>query len=122
MRNYYDVAGLEQAIKRILERHVGRNEAIRRKSLLRLLANASYQVTDRVMRAQINQLRKDGVLICSAGGENGGYWLAESPEELEEFIEHELHPRAMDFLEQEKALKLEAARRWGEGKQLILDF
>ena len=65
------------------------------------------------MRACINELRKAGHLICSTGGEGGGYYLPEDWEEMNEFIERELHPRAMDLLEQEKALIAEAEKRWG---------
>lgn len=66
------------------------------------------------MRAQINLLRKQGVLIYSAGGHGGGYYIARDWGELEDYIRQELRPRAIDLLEQEKALKTGARREWGE--------
>ena len=50
----------------------------------------------------------------SAGGRGGGYYIARNWQELEDFIGQELRPRAMDLLEQEKALKVGAKREFGE--------
>jgi hypothetical protein len=68
---------------------------------------------DRPMRECINELRKRGQFICSAGGHKGGYWLAADPAELQDYIDRELHPRAVDLLEQEKALRAAADKQWG---------
>ena len=105
--------GLDRAILRILSFHQGRKQAISRGRFVGDLARVGFGVNERAMRACINELRKDGHLICSTGGEGGGYYLPEDWNELAEFIERELHPRAMDLLEQEKALRAEAEKRWG---------
>jgi hypothetical protein len=98
----------------VLKFHTGRKNAVSRPAMLTYLKQLGFNLKDdRPMRAAINLLRKQGIEICSAGGENGGYWLAADHEELEEYIQRELHPRAMDLLEQEKALKAEAEKRWG---------
>ena len=109
--------GLDRAVLRVLGFHPGREAAISRADLLRELANHGFRVPDRAARATINQLRKLGNPICSAGGEGGGYYMARDWKELDEFIEREMHSRAMDLLEQEKALRKEGERRWGRLRQ-----
>lgn len=106
---------LERAIMQsILKYHEGRDNAIPRKTMLARLAQLGFHMEDRQMRMAINLLRKRGNIICSRGGEDGGYYLPADWGELQEFIDHELHPRAMDFLEQERAMKDAARARWGE--------
>ena len=108
--------GLDSALLSILRFHIGRENAIPRSYLLEEIRRTGWAIgfSDRAMRAQINLLRKDGHLICSAGGRGGGYYLARNWSELEDYIGQELRPRAMDLLEQEKALKVGAKREWGE--------
>ena len=105
--------GVERGILRILSFHQGKKQAIGRGRVVAELVLMGYHVSEREMRACINELRKEGHLICSMGGEGGGSYLPADHEELEEYIERELHPRAMDMLEQEKALRAEAEKRWG---------
>ena len=107
-------SGLDRALLSILRYHIGRDNAIPRDNLLERLKSMGWRTGDRLMRAQINLLRKDGHLICSAGGHGGGYYIARDWGELEDYIGQELRPRAMDLLEQEKALKTGAHREWGE--------
>jgi hypothetical protein len=112
-------AGLERAVRRILEFHVGRKNAISRTQLIYDLANMGFDYIDkddRPVRGCINLIRKsgtDGSWICSTGGVGGGYWMAESNEELEEFIDHEEESRLGDFAKQMKAMRIAATKRWG---------
>jgi len=106
-------AGLDRAILRVLSFHQGRDQAIGRGKLVGELARLGFYVHERVMRACINELRKQGQLICSTGGDGGGYYLPANWSELDEYIRRELHPRAMDLLEQEQALKAAAEKQWG---------
>jgi len=106
-------AGLDRTLLHILEFHKGREQAIGRGALVGQCHQMGFRVHERVMRQVINELRKKGTPICSTGGEDGGYWLASGWEELTEFLEREVHPRAMDLLETEKALKQAAEQRWG---------
>lgn len=107
--------GLERTLLLILGERIGRENALPRASLLALVRSmpACKTVTDRQLRAAVNQLRKAEHTICSAGGEEGGYWMGASWEEVEEYTRRELHSRAMDLLEQEQAMKRGAEKRWG---------
>lgn len=110
--------GLDRAVLRVLSQRIGREAAISRPDLLRALKSLGFDVHERAARAMINQLRKEGHLICSTGGNDGGYWLARSWEELGEYLEHEVMPRAYDLMEQAAALRKSAERMWGaESKQ-----
>jgi hypothetical protein len=108
-------AGLDRAILRVLSFHIGRKNAISRRKLVNDLVSMGfdYRKDDRPVRECINLMRKEGKRICSAGGLKGGYWIAKDWTELDEFIDKELHSRAMDMLEQEKALRKAAEELWG---------
>jgi hypothetical protein len=105
--------GLERTILDVLRLHVGREKAVSRFDLISNLSLLGYIGHERTIRACINKMRKDGILICSTGGENGGYWIPENWDELVEYLNIEIHPRAMDLLEQEKAMKAKAEQTWG---------
>ena len=114
-------AGVERALLRILSFHVGEEKAIRKPDLMGDLAVMGFRMNDdRGVRALINELRKRGHLICSKGGIGGGYWIALNRAEMEEFLEREVHSRAMDLLEQEKALRQAMNEKWGEGHQGLM--
>ena len=107
-------AGLDRAILRILSFHKGKDSVISRDDLVKACAAQGYKFKDdRPIRACINDLRKRGNLICSAGGNGGGYFSPASPQEFDEYLMRELHPRAMDLLEQEKAMRAAAEKLWG---------
>lgn len=113
--------GLDRAVLRVLSQRRGREMAISRDDLLAALRSLGFKVHERQARATINELRKSGQMICSTGGEGGGYWLASSWEELEEYLSREVHPRAMDLLEQEAALRRSGELAWGPaGQQMSL--
>ncbi len=105
--------GLERAVLRVLQKRIGLKMAISRPELVANVHYLGFTASDRQIRSVINQLRKEGHLICSTGGPNGGYWLAKDWGELRTFLENEVHPRAMDLLETEEALKRSAEERWG---------
>ena len=74
------------------------------------------------MRQAIHDLRRAGFLICSAPGEDGGYFMAATLEEFEEFCERELHPKAVDMLETESAMRAAARQQFGEATQPGIDL
>jgi hypothetical protein len=114
--------GPHRGILSVLRFHIGRSQAISREELLDQVKR-QFRLSERSMRNCINELRKDKRPICSMGGEGGGYYLPADPSELMDFCNHELHPRAMDLLDQEKALKTWAENAWGRyspEKQLFM--
>jgi len=116
------LAGLPHELDRIvvsaLRSHIGRQNAISRRELLEKLRPAVIALgmrparLDRNVRLAINRARKAGHLICATGGMNGGYFLAADQDELDAYLQVEVHSRAMDLLEQEKAMRTGAARLW----------
>jgi hypothetical protein len=115
-------AGLEDAILEVLAACNYRREAALSRSSLVLAASAKMgeDIPDRVIRLAIHSLRRKGVLICSAPGADGGYWLASDWQDVSEFFERELHPKAMDLLETESAMKEAARRKFGDAVQVSL--
>lgn len=109
--------GLDRALLRILTFHNGRENAIGRGEMVNMLKQHGFDVHERQARQVIHDLRRDGHLICSAPGEAGGYYMAQSNKEVDEFIQRELHPKAMDLLETEKSIREAARQKFGDGYQ-----
>lgn len=98
-------AGLDRALLRILSFHKGADNAISRIMLKGDCGRHGYHINERTMRAAINHLRKQGYPICSMGGENGGYYMATTRQELDDYIAREPQARINDFSEQIKAMR-----------------
>ena len=114
--------GLKRTVLRVLSYHIGRGQALGRKALV---AEVRRMVPchDRQVRLVINELRKDEVLICSTGGIDGGYWLAQDDDEYQAYRASEVVARIVDMNEQLRAMDAAALRQFGpvpEGKQLNL--
>lgn len=109
--------GLDRALLRVLSFHNGRENAIGRGAMVETLKAHGFDVSERQARQAIHDMRREGHLICSAPGENGGYFMAESRRDVDEFIDREIHPKAMDLLETEKSIRESAKRKFGEGYQ-----
>ncbi len=112
--------GLEKAILEVLNFHEGRDQAIGRGELVAILERRGYQRTERTMREAIKQLRRRGHLICAMPGEDGGYYLAASLEEFEEFDRLEFGAKIADMSETRQAMCQAARRKFGEGYQMEL--
>ena len=110
---YTDLAQVERALLRVLSFHVGRQNVIGRPGLLAQLNRSGFDVDDRQLRMQINLLRKRGILICSAGGRNGGYWIAANHDEIDRFLNHEVRARIADLSEQDRAMSTSARESFG---------
>jgi len=109
-------ATLEDRVRIELEEsHVGRQNAIKARVLARKLGEP-----ERVVRATIQALRKDGALILSAISPPYGYFVAETAEEWREFRHQNLRARALDILETDKAMAKAARERFGPAVQLAL--
>lgn len=102
--------GIDATILRVLTAHTGRQNAIGGRALMNELSQrVGGQVHERVIRDEIKQLRRQGYLICSAPGEDGGYYMAANKAEFEEFDRIEFGAKIADMNETRQAL-LKAAR------------
>lgn len=100
----------QRVTQEFLERATGYTD----KPVSQALALHGFQVHEREARVCINQLRKEGVQICSTGGGDGGYWLAENLDELEEYLNNEPLARIKDLSDQVNAMRAAAQKRWGK--------
>lgn len=99
------------AIMIVLSFHVGRYNTISRANLCAELNH--LQISDRQLREQIKQLRRSGHLIGSLSGENGGYYLITTPDDLHEFLRREYQAKIDDMRQTVEAMTNAASQRWG---------
>lgn len=117
--------GLERAVARIMEKRIGQNKAVQKPELLKLVRSLGFgadlapSTLERQVRMAIVSLRKTGTLICSSSGD-GGYFLAGSKGEYEEFIEREYGSKIRDMAATKAAMDQAARSQFGEGQQLGL--
>jgi hypothetical protein len=112
--------GLDRAVLQVLSYRMGRARAIGRAELVDAVRLIGYDSPERMVRHCIRELRREGRLICSAPGEDGGYYLAETLAEFEEFAEAEFRAKIADMSETLAAMKAAARAAFGEGVQLEL--
>lgn len=109
--------GLDRALLRVLSFHQGRDAAIGRQALVTDLGRMGYHVSERAARAQISQLRKAGHVICSAPGEDGGYYLPTTAQEFEDFVSQEYLAKIRDMQETLAAMRHAARQIWPDTGQ-----
>lgn len=112
--------GLDQAVLRVLMRYRGRANAVHRTDILHALELAGWTINDRMLRHTINELRKQGHLICAAASRDGGYFIAADRQEVDDFIRAEIDSRLSDLSETRRRLTASARQRFGEGVQMRL--
>jgi hypothetical protein len=120
MTDQFYPIGLEDAILFILSYHHGRKRAIGRSGLVWVLKQQGHSVGERPMRECIKQLRRQGHLICSMPGEDGGYYLAETLAEFQKFDQEEFGAKIADMNETRQALLKAARQQFGEAVQMEL--
>ena len=109
--------GLERAILRVLSFHRGRSKAIGRMALVAEVKRHGIQTTERQARECIKRLRRAGHLICSAPGEDGGYYLAETLAEYDDFRRTEFAAKIKDMSETMREMDAAARREFGSDIQ-----
>jgi repressor of nif and glnA expression len=112
--------GMEDALARILRYHTGKDKAIGRMAMVKGLANVGFHVGERAVRECIKALRRKSHLICSTPGEGGGYYMAESLAEFEEFDRSEMGAKISDMNETRQAMRAAAKQQFGDASQLGL--
>lgn len=113
-------AGLESALLNVLANHQGRQRAIGRGSLVYGLNVMGHQVHERAVRECIKQLRRQGHLICAMPGKDGGYYLAVTLAEFQEFDRAEFGAKIADMNETRQALLQAARKQFGDVVQMEL--
>lgn len=103
----------------ILAKYVGRKSAISRGQLVaRLITRGFKDLHERQMRECIKYLRRNGYLICSAPGTNGGYYMPETKEEFDEFDHIEFGAKISDMNETRQAMLKTADSYFAQVKQM----
>jgi hypothetical protein len=111
--------GLERAVLRIVINGTRANP-VPRGRIVTDCALVGFRTTERSVREAIRQLRRQGNLILSMPGDRGGYYMAATLDEYEEFIQFEFGAKIYDMLETKKAMDQAARDQFGEGRQLGL--
>ena len=112
--------GLDRAVLRLLSFHTGHTRAIGRVELVLNMKLMGFDVHERLVRHCIRGLRRAGHLICSAPGEDGGYYMAWSLAEFEEFARHEFLAKIGDMSVTLAAMRASAKEAFGDALQLGL--
>lgn len=109
--------GLDRAIMRVLSFHEGVGQAIGRKDLVEEISGMGFTVHERQVRETIKYLRRQGWMICALAGKDGGYYLASSRAEYEDFRQREFIAKIADMAETVKAMDGAARARFGDYAQ-----
>lgn len=119
MKNYTAFPeGLSDCLVDILVPCVGKKSAVGRSNLVELCHNEGFEtITERQIRECIKYLRRNGHLICSVAGINGGYYMAASKEEFEEFDRLEFGAKIADMNETRQAMLKTADAQFSEFMQ-----
>lgn len=112
---------LEKAVMRILSLHVGQENIISGARFLGELQAQGFHLSEtRPYRDVINQKRKEGWLIGSTGGKNGGYWLCKDRIEYNQFVKVQIVGFYQDLINQKRAMT-RAANLFFGGQLCIYD-
>lgn len=121
MKELTYLTSLEEAIlehleNRTYENPVEREDLAGRMRWRRLIMGKD----DRAMRGAIESLRKKGYLICHRKGRDGGYYLARTKAEYEDFRTREYKSRIVSLADTLREMDKSAEKQFGEAIQLDL--
>lgn len=108
--------GLDRAVLRVVGAYTV-EYPISRQQLVGSVGSLGFSASERQVREMIKQLRRRGHLICSTPGINGGYYMARSMEEYQEFRETEFAAKISDMAETLRAMDATAREQFGPGYQ-----
>ncbi len=111
--------GLDRAVLRVVSGYQAA-APISRGELVINVTRLGFRASERQVRETIKQLRRQGHLIGSKPGNNGGYYLVRTREEFEEFMKFEFEAKIYDMLDTKSALIKSARDQFGDGFQLGL--
>jgi len=102
------MAADRQRLLTIMEFHRGRRYSLGMAELYRQVygVTVAHKINEtRRLRGLIRSLQQEGIpILSSCGAADGGYWLAETPEELAEFCRKE-HGKALGILIKESRIR-----------------
>ena len=107
-----DLSGDERAIWNVVKQY-GKDKPISRGELVHNVKRLGFDLPERTVREIIKQLRRKEFLICSVAGTNGGYYVAASLADFEEFDAMEYGAKIADMAETRAAMKRAATRQFG---------
>ena len=126
MKNQYEEIKREvspelcSAVMKVLLRCQGRGKATGRADLVRAVRALGQPAHERAVREAIKSLRRQGYLICSAPGEDGGYYMASNQAEFDEFARSEFEAKITDMSETLGAMRKSARAQFGGSAQMQL--
>jgi hypothetical protein len=109
--------GIERDTLRVISYHIGKERAIGRTALVASLSEQGIHSNERAVRFVIRDLRREGHLICSTPGDNGGYYLASNLAEYQDFRQAEFVAKIIDMNETVRAMDHAAKSAFGVGYQ-----
>ncbi len=118
-----EIESMPHGLDRIVLRTVTRYTAARpisRGELVAAVAMMGFHASERQVRETIKTLRRHGHLICSMPGNDGGYYLARSRREYEDFRAAEYAAKISDMSETMRAMDAAAREKFGDGVQIGL--
>lgn len=104
--------GLPRVVLQVLQHHRGAASAV---SKAELTANVSRIIgaSERQIRLAIEELRRQGVLVCAMSSA-GGYFIADNRQEVDAFLAEYL-ARVREISQTAHAMSDAAVREFGEG-------
>ena len=110
---------LSDAIRKVVSNY-RKDKPIGRNALVRTVSLMGFPSNERQVRENIKQLRREGHLILSMPGEGGGYYMAQSQADYDEFMHQEFNAKITDMLETKRAMDSSAMRAFGSCGQASL--
>lgn len=107
-----ELTGEERAVYTVVKQY-DKREPISRGELVYKVKRLGFGLAERQVREIIKQLRRKEYLICSVPGNNGGYYMASSLADYEEFDAMEYGAKIADMAETRAAMKRAAVRQFG---------
>lgn len=114
-----ELTGEERAVWQVVSQY-DKREPISRGELVSKVRRLGYDMPERTVRETVKQLRRKEYLICSVAGNNGGYYMASSLADYEEFDRLEYGAKIADMAETRAAMKRAAVRQFGQVYQTNL--
>ncbi|MFZ3150232.1 MAG: hypothetical protein WA116_00955 [Anaerolineaceae bacterium] len=99
-----------------------RQELITRTHLVAVVNRMGFRIEERAVRDVIKNLRRKGYLICALPGVEGGYYIAQSRKEYEEFRQKEYIAKISDMSKTVRAMDTAAITQFGDAQQLELNL